>query len=353
MTKDELYMQRCIQLAKLGAGNVAPNPMVGAVLVYRDKIIGEGYHQKYGEAHAEVNCIASVKERDRPFIEHSTLYVSLEPCAHFGKTPPCSDLIIRHKIPKVIIGSYDPFKEVDGRGIEKLKTAGIEVITGVLQANCETLNKRFFTFHTKKRPYIILKWAQTVNKKIATNDNKQLIISNKFTNRLVHKWRSEEAAILVGTRTATVDNPSLTNRFWTGKNPIRLLIDKNLRLPKSLKLFDESAPTIVFNYEKQTVDPDDTDGFINQAYFFKIEKNESLVQQIAQACYRLNIQSILVEGGAQLLQSFIDEKLFDEIRIITNTDMIIDEGLEAPLFGGSVSSSESFRLNKDRIDFFL
>lgn len=353
MTADELYMQRCIQLARLGAGNVAPNPMVGAVLVYEDRIIGEGYHQKYGEAHAEVNCIASVQTADRQFIEKSTLYVSLEPCSHFGKTPPCSDLIIRYKIPKVVIGSRDPFKEVDGRGIEKLKAAGTEVITGLLQDACKNLNKRFFTFHTKQRPYIILKWAQTVNKKIAANDNKRLVISNSITNRIVHKWRFEEASILVGTRTAAMDNPLLTNRLWTGKNPVRLIIDKNLRLPSSLKIFNNESPVIVFNYEKQTLEPNDTGSITNKVYFFKIEKSKSLVQQIGDACYQLNIQSILVEGGAKLLQSFIDEMLFDEIRIITNQDLIIDEGLAVPSFGGLLKPSDSFNIRNDKIDFIL
>ncbi len=353
MTADELYMQRCIQLAKLGAGNVAPNPMVGAVLVYEDRIIGEGYHQKYGEAHAEVNCIASVQTADRQFIEKSTLYVSLEPCAHFGKTPPCSDLIIRQKIPKVVIGSRDPFKEVDGKGIEKLKASGIEVITGVLQDACKNLNKRFFTFHTKQRSYIILKWAQTANKKIATNDNKRLIISNSITNKLVHKWRFEEASILVGTHTAAVDDPLLTNRLWTGRNPVRLVIDKNLRLPSSLKIFNNKSPVIIFNYEKQTHEPDNSGNLTNHVYYFKIEKNKSLVQQIANACYQLNLQSILVEGGAKLLQSFIDEKLFDEIRIITNKDLIIDEGLSAPSFGGLLKQPQSFNIRNDKIDFIL
>src|SRR6478609_11528115 len=187
--QQELYMRRCIQLAKLGAGQVAPNPMVGAVLVYEDRIIGEGYHKKYGEAHAEVNCIASVKEADRKFIESSVLYVSLEPCAHYGKTPPCSDLIIRHKIPTVVIGCRDPFEQVNGKGIEKLKAAGIEVVSGILETESAELNKRFFTFHTKKRPYIILKWAQTANKKIASDSNNRLIITNKVTNRVVDNWR--------------------------------------------------------------------------------------------------------------------------------------------------------------------
>ncbi|MFT4153437.1 bifunctional diaminohydroxyphosphoribosylaminopyrimidine deaminase/5-amino-6-(5-phosphoribosylamino)uracil reductase RibD [Parafilimonas sp.] len=349
--RDELYMRRCIQLAKLGAGTVAPNPMVGAVLVYENSIIGEGYHQKYGEAHAEVNCIDSVKEADKQFMERSTLYVSLEPCAHFGKTPPCSDLLIRKKIPKVIIGCRDPFKEVDGKGIEKLKAAGAEVVTGILETACKNVNKRFFTFHTQKRPYIILKWAQAVNKIIATNDDRRLIISNKLTDRLVHKWRHEAAAILVGTNTAIADNPYLTNRLWAGKNPVRLVIDKNLKLPLKLKIFNADAPTIVFNYEKHTINPNQN--FLNQVYYYRTNKYNSLVQQIAKACYELNIQSVLVEGGAKLLQSFIDENICDEIRIITNKDLVVKDGLPAPVFGGAFSRSPGFFIQNDEMEFFF
>ena len=236
-------MTRCLQLAQLGAGNVAPNPMVGAVLVYEEKIIGEGYHRKYGEAHAEVNCINSVKESNRELIEKSTLYVSLEPCSHYGKTPPCSDLIIQNKIKKVVIGCQDIYKEVSGKGILKLRNAGVEVISGVLEKESVDLNKRFFTFHQKFRPYIILKWAQTANTKIGST-NERILISNEYTNRLVHKWRSEEAAVLVGTNTAVQDDPFLTTRLWKGKNPVRIVIDKELKLPPSLNIFDTNSQTI-------------------------------------------------------------------------------------------------------------
>ena len=218
-------MQRCIELAQLGAGTVAPNPLVGAVLVYNERIIGEGYHQQFGQAHAEVNCISAVAEADRELISLSTLYVSLEPCAHFGKTPPCTDLIIAHKIPTVVIGCRDPFKEVDGKGIEKLLAAAVEIVHPFMEAACRELNKRFFTFHTKQRPYIILKWAQTDNGIIGHSDHSRLLISNDFTNRLVHKWRSEEAGIMVGTNTALFDNPSLGNRLWNGAQPVRLVVD--------------------------------------------------------------------------------------------------------------------------------
>ncbi|HJW16280.1 MAG TPA: bifunctional diaminohydroxyphosphoribosylaminopyrimidine deaminase/5-amino-6-(5-phosphoribosylamino)uracil reductase RibD, partial [Flavisolibacter sp.] len=249
----EKYMARCLQLAQLGAGNVAPNPMVGAVLVYNDAIIGEGYHEKYGAAHAEVNCINSVIDGERHLISQSTLYVSLEPCAHFGKTPPCADLIVKLKIPKVVIGCRDPFVQVDGKGIEKLLAAGVEVTTGILEKECKELNKLFFTFHTLHRPYIILKWAQTSDGKIAyptlrkksSSPVSRLFITNAYTNRLVHKWRSEQMAILVGTNTAMHDDPSLNTRLWPGNSPVRLVIDKELALPPGLKLFDGSIPTIV------------------------------------------------------------------------------------------------------------
>lgn len=238
MTNDELYMQRCLQLAQLAAGHTAPNPMVGAVLVHDGVIIGEGYHKQYGGPHAEVNCINSVAEEHKHLIPSSFIYVSLEPCAHYGKTPPCADLIIRNKIPKVVVGCRDPFKQVDGKGIEKLVNAGIDVTVGVLEKECRQVNRRFFTFHTQHRPYVLLKWAQTGDGKIASYSEERLLISNDISNKLVHKWRSEEAAILVGTNTALMDNPSLTNRLWSGKSPIRLVIDMDLRLPKHLQLFN-------------------------------------------------------------------------------------------------------------------
>jgi len=349
LQQDDFYIQRCLQLAKLGAGNVAPNPMVGAILVFDDTIIGEGYHKEYGKAHAEVNCINSVRDEQKHLIGKSTLYVSLEPCAHFGKTPPCSDLIIKNKIPKVVIGCRDPFKKVNGRGIEKLKAAGIEVVTNVLKDECIELNKRFFTFHEKQRPYVILKWAQTADKKIASTDNKRLIISNEITNRLVHRWRSEEAAILVGTNTALFDDPQLTNRLWSGKNPVRLVIDKDLKLSNDIKVFTNEASTIVFNLNKSMVDLNGN--LINKVYYYRIENKKSLVQQIIQACYQLNIQSIFVEGGKKLLQSFIDEELFDEIRIITNQEMMIEKGLESPEFFNK-KLNVSFSLSNDLIQYY-
>jgi len=325
-------MHRCLQLAKLGSGNVAPNPMVGAVLAHEGRIIGEGYHEKYGEAHAEPNCINSVKEKDRHLISQSTLYVSLEPCSHVGKTPPCADLIIKNKIPKVIIGCLDPFAEVRGKGIEKLKAAGIEVEI-VLENECRELNKRFMIFHEQHRPFIILKWAETANGKISSDGAERLSISNEFTNRLVHKWRSEEAAILVGTNTAMMDDPQLTTRLWAGNNPARLVVDMNLSLPSSLKLFDGSVNTIVFNsarHEEQ-----------GKTSFYQVTQDVSLIHQIVNALNHLKIQSVIVEGGARLLQSFIDEDLWDEARVIKNEELMINNGLAAPVIdNGTISSKE-------------
>ena len=340
-------MRRCLQLAALGAGQVAPNPMVGSVLVYEGRIIGEGYHRRYGDLHAEPNCINSVPSHLHHLISLSTLYVSLEPCAHFGKTPPCADLIIRHKIPKVIVGVRDPFEAVNGKGVEKLKAAGIEVAQGVLEKECREMARRFFTFHTRMRPYIILKWAQTADGFIAPlqqqNVEQRLHISNSFTNRLVHKWRSEEAAILVGTNTVLQDNPSLTNRLWAGNNPVRLVVDRQLKLPSSLHVFDGQVPTIVFNERKEEA--------IEKLRYHQLNFEENLPLQICQALYQLNLQSVLVEGGTKLLQSFINADCFDEIRLIENPSLRIGNGLAAPNFP-PLPLQERIELQGDRISIF-
>lgn len=340
---EEQYMQRCLQLAAMGAGKVAPNPMVGAVLVYENRIIGEGYHQKYGEAHAEVNCINSVAEADKKLIEESILYVSLEPCAHFGKTPPCADLIIKNKIPKVVIGCRDSFEEVAGKGIERLKAAGVDVAVGILENECLELNRRFFTFHEKKRPYIILKWARSSDGKIAATGETRTFISNEFTNRLAHKWRTEEAAILVGTNTALLDDPALTARLWPGKDPVRLVIDTALKLPLHLKLFDRTVKTIVFNFVKQVEE--------ENLVYYQLKREENLPAQIADALYSLSILSVMVEGGAKLLQSFIDEGLWDETRVIGNEQLIISNGLNAPVLKNNRLYKEQ-KIENDMISFF-
>ena len=352
MTEQQYYIKRCIELANAGAGFVAPNPMVGAVLVYDGRIIGEGFHRQYGQPHAEVNCIDAVAKKDQQFIPFSVLYVSLEPCAHQGKTPPCADFIIDQKIPEVVIGCRDSFKDVNGKGIEKLEAAGIKVTVGVLEDECIALNKRFFAFHRKQRPFVVLKWAQTANKKIAVHGKERLLITNEITNRLVHRWRSEEAAILVATNTALLDNPSLDNRLWFGKSPLRLVIDKHLRLPTSLKIFNGLQTTIVFNMIKHTMPKDAI--AINQVtgiYYFQLNHIESVIQQIMRACYALQIQSVLVEGGAALLQSFINEGIWDEARMITNEELQVFEGLSAPQLSHATPAGKQ-HLIQDRIDYF-
>ena len=344
LTTHEKYMRRCLELAKLGAGYVAPNPMVGAVLVYNDRIIGEGYHQRYGDAHAEPNCIQQAIEKGHgDLISRSTLYVSLERCVHFGKTPPCADLILRHKIPKVIIGCRDPFTQVNGKGIEKLKNAGTEIRLGILEKECRELNKRFLTFHTKHRPYIILKWAQTVNHKIAGEGGDRLRITNEYTNRIVHKWRSEEASILIGTNSALMDDPELTTRLWTGNNPIRLVVDMDLKLPRDLKIFNGQARTIIFNKMKHEESDD--------VLFYQVTEDVSLVHQIVNALYQLKILSVIVEGGTKLLQSFIDEDMWDEARVITNEELLVKSGLDAPQFAPGLKTSEE-KMFTDKVEFF-
>jgi diaminohydroxyphosphoribosylaminopyrimidine deaminase/5-amino-6-(5-phosphoribosylamino)uracil reductase len=349
----EKYITRCIQLAKLGAGYVTPNPMVGAVLVHDGKIIAEGYHEKFGGPHAEPNCISSVKEKDQKLISSSTLYVSLEPCVHFGKTPPCTDLIIQKKIPRVVIGCRDPFPEVRGKGIEKLMAAGVEVVQGILEDECKELNKRFFVFHTEHRPYIILKWAQTSDGFIATSPQKQgafedstiqrLFITNEYTNRLVHKWRSEEQAILIGTNTAIADDPQLTTRLWKGKSPTRLVVDMDLSLPSHLHLFDKTIPTIVFNTRKHEEN--------KELMYYQVTEDVSLVHQVCNALYQLQIQSVIVEGGARLIQSFIDEGVWDEARVICNRQLAIGKGLNAPQLTEQTKIYEE-TISSDNIEFF-
>ncbi len=318
----EIYMHRCIQLAKLGMGYVAPNPMVGAVLVYENCIIGEGYHQQYGGPHAEVNCINSVAEKDKEFISQATLYVSLEPCTHYGKTPPCANLIIENKIPRVIIGCSDLFAHVNGKGIKLLQEAGILVTVGVMENECLELNKKFFTFHQYKRPYIILKWAQSLNGIIGTNTAERLMISNESANRIVHRWRSEESAIMVGSNTVLADNPKLNNRLWSGNQPIRIVLDRDNKIGNSSYVMDGSQKTIIINSHINNEEGNTT--------YFKINANQDLLKQVMDYAYQHNMQSILVEGGAILLQQFIDHQYWDEARVITNTSLHVAEGVKAP-----------------------
>ena len=297
MVDDEKFMQRCIQLAQNGQQNAKPNPMVGAVIVYQGRIIGEGYHVRCGEGHAEVNAFASVRAEDEPLLKEATIYVSLEPCSHYGKTPPCADLIIKKGVHRVVVGCIDEFAEVQGRGIRKLREAGIEVEIGVLEEECKALNRRFFTFHREKRPYIILKWAQTANGFI--DDNYQPTqISSDFTKMLSHKLRAEEDAILVGRVTDERDKPQLTVREWRGPNPKRLVID--------------------------------------HAHPLNLE-----------SLHAHNIQSLIVEGGAETLRSFLVQGLWDEIRVETNTQMTVSGGTRAPQIPANavVASQQVFDQN--------
>jgi len=332
----EKYIKRCIQLAENGLGTTYPNPMVGSVIVQDNKIIGEGWHRKAGEPHAEVNAINSVK--DRSLLRKATIYVSLEPCSHYGKTPPCSDLIIASGIKKVVIGSIDPFPAVSGKGIKKLMDAGCEVILGILDTQCNALNKRFFTFHKHQRPYIILKWAQSIDGFIAPISSEEnhkrepVWITNKYSQQLVHKWRSEENAILVGTNTAVMDNPKLNTRLWKGSNPARILIDRSLRLPGDSALLDEIIKTIVLCDEvsKQTKSKTSSKNLI----FESIDFQKEITAEICKILHKHAIQSIIVEGGAKTIQSFIDSGLWDEARLFTG-DIHFRKGIKAPLPPGT------------------
>jgi diaminohydroxyphosphoribosylaminopyrimidine deaminase/5-amino-6-(5-phosphoribosylamino)uracil reductase len=316
------YMQRCLQLALLGAGRVAPNPMVGALLVYKDTIIGEGYHQQYGAAHAEVNCFNSVEAAHLHLIPESTLYVSLEPCAHFGKTPPCADLIIQHGVTQVVVGCSDPFASVAGRGIAKLKAAGIVVIENVLRQEALEVNKRFFTFHTKKRPWVLLKWAQTKDGYMAGSDHNRLIISNAHTNRFTHQFRASEAAILVGFKTAIKDNPALTSRFGYYPNPTRIVIDPRLQIPPDAAIFNNNAQVIVLNELEEKVS--------QHIHFARYDKGGDVLSFLMNLLYEKQLLSIMVEGGAYTLQTFIDAGLWDEALMVTNTTMVQSNGILAP-----------------------
>lgn len=321
MKNDEIYMRRCIQLARNGLANVAPNPMVGAVIVCDGKIIGEGYHIQFGKAHAEVNALRTVK--DPSLLERATLYVSLEPCSHHGKTPPCTDLIIEKQIPRVVVGCQDPFIKVSGRGIEKLRQAGIDVTVGVLEQECEELIRRFATSNILHRPYIILKWAESADGFIDANrtDEKPARLSTDRTIMLVHKKRAETSGIMVGTHTASLDNPALTVRNWYGKNPTRIVLDKYLTLSPSLHLFDNSVPTLVY-----TTLPHRDTGHVR---YITLDGGKPLLPQIMNDLYQRHIQSILVEGGSKLLQSFIDDGLWDEIYVEKSRKILLS-GVNSP-----------------------
>ena len=324
-------MKRCLELAALGLGKTYPNPMVGSVIVHQGKIIGEGWHQKAGKAHAEVNAVASVK--DKSLLKDSTIYISLEPCAHYGKTPPCAELIVKYQIPNVVVGCVDSFSEVSGKGIEMMKNAGAKVVVGVLEEECKESHRRFFTFHEKKRPYIILKWAETQDGFIAPLEQeigKPFWITSSESKKLVHKWRTEEASILVGANTAKKDNPSLTARLWDGEQPLRLLIDRNLRLKNSLQVFDDSAKTLVFT----EISKENSGSTAYQKIDFSCLK-----QDLMSELYKRNIHSVIIEGGKETLQSFIDDNLWDEARVFVGV-VKLEKGISAPVLNIKPKSEE-------------
>ncbi|MFD2246599.1 bifunctional diaminohydroxyphosphoribosylaminopyrimidine deaminase/5-amino-6-(5-phosphoribosylamino)uracil reductase RibD [Pontibacter ruber] len=329
---DKLYMQRALELAKLGSGYTSPNPMVGCVVVHEGRIIGEGWHKAYGGPHAEVNAIAAVA--DKSLLPRSRVYVTLEPCSHFGKTPPCADLLISSGVRDVVICNTDPNPLVAGRGIKKLLEVGAQVEVGVLEEEGLDLNKRFFTFHTTKRPFILLKWAETADGFVAGPNCAQVQISGKLSQRLVHKWRAEEQAILVGTRTALHDNPRLNTRHWSGKSPLRLVIDRQLQLPGHLHLFDKSHPTVVYNYKKQEEH--------ENLYFVQLQEEEPLLSQIMQDLYQRKVLSVMVEGGTYLLDSLLQEGLWDEAMVFRSMSQRIGEGIKAPaMLNGQLQEVQS------------
>lgn len=317
-------MMRCLELAKKGLGTAYPNPLVGCVIVNDEKIIGEGWHYQAGNSHAEAIAIQSVE--DKSLLKASTIYVSLEPCSHFGKTPPCADLIIEKGIKNVVIGSLDPNPKVAGKGISKLKEAGFSITDGVLKKKCDELNKRFFTFHIKKRPYIILKWAQSQDDYIAPinkKDNKPFWITNKHSRQLVHKWRAEEQSILVGTQTVLDDNPSLSTRDWQGNSPIRIVLDRSLKISNNASVFNGKVKTIIIT-EKEVESNE-------QLIYETINYSEEIASQICDILYRHQIQSVIIEGGTKTLQTFIDTDLWDEARVFTGA-LFLKDGIKAPVF---------------------
>lgn len=333
---DEIYIRRCIELAQKALGNTYPNPLVGSVIINNGKIIGEGFHKKAGEPHAEINAINSIREEDKHLIPESTIYVSLEPCAHFGKTPPCALKIVELGFKKVVVGAMDSHDKVNGKGKKIITDAGIEVVSSVLENECRELNKRFFTYHEKKRPFIILKWAESADG-FMDQDFKPTQISNSLSKQFVHQMRSEEHAILIGKNTALHDNPSLTVREIEGRNPIRILIDHNLDIPENFTIYNDEAETIIFNSIKNSED--------KHLKFIKIEKENSL-NQILEKLYELQIQSVIIEGGRFTLQQFIDQNLWDETIIFKNQNLNLENGTKAPDLSFNPEKIENIRDNQ-------
>lgn len=344
MSIDELYMQRCLDQALKGIGKVSPNPMVGCVIVSEGEIIGEGHHRQFGKAHAEVNAISDAIEKgNENKLEGSSLYVNLEPCSHFGKTPPCTDLIISKKIKKVFIANKDPFELVNGSGISKLRNAGIEVVDSLLSQEGLSLNKRFFTFHEKKRPYVILKFAQTKDGFISPEENSNFKkkISNPLSDQLIHQWRSEEMSIMIGTLTALKDNPLLTVRHLSGNNPIRMVIDKDLKIPSNYQLFNSDAPTWIYN--------DQINQTIRNIIWRKINFTENLLEELLASLYHNNILSVFVEGGKNLINQFITTGIWDEMRVITSS-IVFGKGLSSPNI--NLKATSTLSIENDEISIY-
>jgi diaminohydroxyphosphoribosylaminopyrimidine deaminase / 5-amino-6-(5-phosphoribosylamino)uracil reductase len=334
---DEVFMRRALELAELGKGHVSPNPLVGSVIVHDSKIIGEGWHKKFGEAHAEVNAVNAVE--DKSLLKESTVYVNLEPCSHTGKTPPCADMLIANKVRKVVIANLDSNPLVAGEGARKLRSAGIEVITGILDKAGHELNKRFFTFIEKHRPYIVLKWAETADGFIARENYDSKWISNEYSRQVAHKWRAEEDAILVGAKTAAHDNPQLNVRDWSGRDPVRVVFDRFLRLDRKLHVFDRKQKTILYNVLKHEEHPN--------LILARVE-DEDFVSNVVRDLFQKNIQSVLVEGGATTLNLFIERNLWDEARIF-QSPRLFEKGIRAPALHGHVYESHSIHSDTLRI----
>jgi diaminohydroxyphosphoribosylaminopyrimidine deaminase / 5-amino-6-(5-phosphoribosylamino)uracil reductase len=342
MSIHEKYMHRCLQLAALGKGFVSPNPLVGAVLVHKNKIIGEGYHQQFGQAHAEVNCINNVAAIHQHLIKESTLYVSLEPCNHFGKTPPCSHLIIEKKIKKVVVGCVDNFSKVNGTGILKLQQHGIEVITNVLEQECRMMNKYFFYANSYKTPYIILKFAETSNGFIGNASNERLLISNAVTNTLVDAWRQEVDAILVGKNTVLKDNPTLITKHYSKRRQVRIFIDDNLEVNKTSNIYNNKAETFVFNLQKTTTE--------NNIHYIKYT-SKLFYEALVEMCLQQGIQSVLIEGGSKLLQYFINNNWFNECIVITNNNLNVNDGIKSPTLKNNILT-KTLTVQNDIISFY-
>lgn len=319
---DEVYMQRAIDLARLGMGNHAPNPRVGAVIVHQDRIIGEGYHEQYGQAHAEVNAVAAVMEEDKHLLNQATIYVTLEPCFHYGKTPPCVNLLLKHNIPRVVIACQDTSAKVGGKSIQKLRDNGVEVVVGVLEKQAKQLARRFLTNIHQKRPYVVLKFAQSADGYIGQH-GKEVAISDVICKRLVHQWRVAESAIMVGTNTALVDNPQLNARHYFGNDPIRIVLDRKGKLEPTANLLDGTQPTIVFTEKKEQY-------ILPNVEWVMIDFGEQMLEKLLVYLYTQGIQSVLVEGGAGLIHSFLEAGLWDEGRVITSPSKIYS-GIAAPV----------------------